>query len=104
MLGSGGLIPGDAAVVFVLKRAEDARRDGDTVLATLPADQEPRGEFLRVGTTPGALNLTPLLGHAHAASGLLHVAAGVLYGVTMGREGFSKLLSIAFNEALAVAK
>ena len=84
LLGSGGLIPGDAAVVFVLKRAEDARRDGDTVLATLPADQEPRGEFLRVGTTPGALNLTPLLGHAHAASGLLHVAAGVLYGV-LGR-------------------
>ncbi|MFA6095915.1 MAG: hypothetical protein WC767_03695, partial [Candidatus Paceibacterota bacterium] len=30
--------------------------------------------------------------------------AGVLYGVTMGREGFSKLLSIAFNEAVAVAK
>ncbi len=30
--------------------------------------------------------------------------AGILYGVTMGREGFSKLLSIAFNEALAVAK
>lgn len=30
--------------------------------------------------------------------------AGVLYGVTMGREGYSKLLSIAFNEAVAVAK
>jgi chromosome segregation protein len=30
--------------------------------------------------------------------------AGILYGVTMGREGFSKLLSIAFNEALVVAK
>lgn len=30
--------------------------------------------------------------------------AGILYGVTMGREGFSKLLSIAFNEAVAVAK
>jgi len=30
--------------------------------------------------------------------------AGILYGVTMGKEGFSKLLSIAFNEALAVAK
>ncbi|MDE1875071.1 MAG: AAA family ATPase [Patescibacteria group bacterium] len=30
--------------------------------------------------------------------------AGVLYGVTMGREGFSRLLSIAFNDALAVAK
>ncbi|HUD04346.1 MAG TPA: hypothetical protein VMR73_02520, partial [Candidatus Paceibacterota bacterium] len=30
--------------------------------------------------------------------------AGVLYGVTMGKDGASKLLSIAFNEALAVAK
>ncbi len=30
--------------------------------------------------------------------------AGILYGVTMGREGYSKLLSIAFNEAVAVAK
>lgn len=30
--------------------------------------------------------------------------AGVLYGVTMGREGFSKLLSIAFDEAVVVAK
>lgn len=30
--------------------------------------------------------------------------AGVIYGVTMGREGYSKLLSIAFNEAVAVAK
>lgn len=30
--------------------------------------------------------------------------AGVLYGITMGREGYSKLLSIAFNEALMVAK
>ncbi len=30
--------------------------------------------------------------------------AGVLYGVTMGAEGFSKLLSIKFDEAVAVAK
>lgn len=74
-------IPGDAAIVLVLKRADDARRDGDPVLATLPADQKPRGECLRLGTAPGAVNLSPLLGHAHAASGLLHVAAGVLYGL-----------------------
>ncbi|OBI55009.1 beta-ketoacyl synthase N-terminal-like domain-containing protein [Mycobacterium sp. E787] len=80
LLGPGEQIPGDAAVVVVLKRADDARRDGDTVIATLPADQEPQGECLHVGTAPGALNLTPLLGHAHAASGLLHVAAGALYG------------------------
>jgi chromosome segregation protein len=30
--------------------------------------------------------------------------AGVLYGVTMGSEGFSKLLSIKFDEAVMVAK
>jgi len=30
--------------------------------------------------------------------------AGVIYGVTMGGEGYSKLLSIAFDEAIAVAK
>ncbi len=30
--------------------------------------------------------------------------AGVLYGVTMGSEGFSKLLSIKFDEAVSVAK
>lgn len=30
--------------------------------------------------------------------------AGVIYGVTMGKEGFSKTLSIAFDDALAVAK
>ncbi|MCV7441819.1 3-hydroxyacyl-[acyl-carrier-protein] dehydratase FabA [Mycobacterium paraense] len=80
LLGPGEQIPGDAAVVVVLKRAADARRDGDTILATLPADAEPRGECLHLGTAPGALNLTPLLGHAHAASGLLHVAVGALYG------------------------
>jgi len=30
--------------------------------------------------------------------------AGVIYGVTMGSEGFSKLLSIQFDEAVVVAK
>jgi chromosome segregation protein len=30
--------------------------------------------------------------------------AGVIYGVTMGGEGYSKLLSIAFEDAVAVAK
>ena len=30
--------------------------------------------------------------------------AGVLYGVTMGKDGASKLLSIEFHDAVAVAK
>lgn len=72
-------IPGDAAVIVILKRAADARRDGDTVYATLLAEERPDAECLHLGTAPGAVNLSALLGHAHAASGLLHVAAGVLY-------------------------
>ena len=30
--------------------------------------------------------------------------AGIIYGVTMGSEGISKLLSVRFEEAVAVAK
>jgi len=30
--------------------------------------------------------------------------AGIIYGVTMGKEGFSKILSVAFEEAVTVAK
>ena len=72
--------PGDAAVMMVLKRAEDARRDNDTIYGLLPAATQPTGRTLHVGTAPEAFNVTPLVGHAHAASGLLQVAAGVLLG------------------------
>lgn len=81
LLGTEEQTPGDAAVVLVLKRAADAKRDGDTVFAVLRAECTAQGECLHLGTVPGAMNLSVLLGHAHAASGLLHVAAGVLYGV-----------------------
>mgnify|MGYP002784183527 CR=1 FL=1 len=40
---SGNTQPGDAAIVWVLKRKSDAERDGDAVLAWLePADSEPQ--------------------------------------------------------------
>ncbi|MEE8525578.1 MAG: beta-ketoacyl synthase N-terminal-like domain-containing protein, partial [Thermoanaerobaculia bacterium] len=72
--------PGDAAVVLVLKRLEDARRDGDRVLAILDPGLAGDESGLRfaLDAEPGSISLTPLVGHAHAASGLLHVAAAVL--------------------------
>ena len=67
---------GDAAVVLVLKRLRDIRRDGDQVLAVL-GDERGRKPGLNLGDGEG-LSLRALFGHAHAASGLLHVAAAAL--------------------------
>ncbi|HEX5760467.1 MAG TPA: beta-ketoacyl synthase N-terminal-like domain-containing protein, partial [Thermoanaerobaculia bacterium] len=64
--------PGDAAVVLVLKRLADARRDGDRVLA-LVGEEDGAPADLRLGDGGEALALAPQLGHAHAVSGLLHV-------------------------------
>ncbi len=78
-LGADRQIPGDAAVALVLKRLDDAERDGDRVYALLP-DQPTvlPGPDLRLGLTSSSASLTRLFGHAHAASGLVHVAAGAL--------------------------
>lgn len=68
--------PGDAAVVLVLKRLADARRDGDEVYAVLGSAG---AEALALGDVePGSIDLGEIFGHAHAANGLLHVAAGAL--------------------------
>ncbi len=74
----------DAAVVLVLKRAADAERDGDTVLAVLRNDApNSSGEaLLRLGDSAADdqadADLSLLFGHAHAAWGLVNVAAAVL--------------------------
>jgi acyl transferase domain-containing protein/3-hydroxymyristoyl/3-hydroxydecanoyl-(acyl carrier protein) dehydratase/1-acyl-sn-glycerol-3-phosphate acyltransferase len=62
--------PADAAVALVVKRLEDAERDGDEVLAVL---EEGEGFGLRVSAADR-------IGWAHAASGLLEVAAAVVLG------------------------
>jgi len=99
-------LPGDAAVALVLKRLSDAERDGDAVYAVFRADnaQPPRslapshapaGRAAAAaghGVEPPELfgpdqaerSLTPLFGHSHAASGLLHWAAAAL-SVAAGR-------------------
>jgi acyl transferase domain-containing protein len=77
VLAADRQVPGDAAVALVLKRLDDAERDGDCVYAVLP-DEEPEGADVRLGLAEGATSLVPVVGHAHAASGLVHVAAGAL--------------------------
>ncbi|WP_394833699.1 polyketide synthase dehydratase domain-containing protein [Pendulispora rubella] len=62
-------MPADAAVVLILKRLDDALADGDRVLAVLDESAEPS---LQVSEP-----LAPR-GSAHAAAGLLDVAAAVL--------------------------
>ncbi|MCU0753542.1 MAG: 1-acyl-sn-glycerol-3-phosphate acyltransferase [Xanthomonadales bacterium] len=72
--------PADAAVVLTLKRLDDARRDGDTVWATLgpPAAGPASLQLGDACAEASAVNLTGTLGKAHAAHGLLQVAAAAL--------------------------
>ncbi|HSA51132.1 MAG TPA: beta-ketoacyl synthase N-terminal-like domain-containing protein, partial [Yinghuangia sp.] len=68
---------GDAAVVTVLKRLDDARRDGDRVIAVLDDSDKAAGADLRIGDGTGlepAFDPGELLGRAHSCHGLLCVA------------------------------
>ncbi|EFM09426.1 Beta-hydroxyacyl-(acyl-carrier-protein) dehydratase FabA/FabZ [Paenibacillus curdlanolyticus YK9] len=80
LLESGKQRAGDASVVLAVKRLDDARRDGNTVYAVLPASvDEAAKTALRLGSNDeAAVHLAARFGHSHAASGLLHVAAGAL--------------------------
>ncbi|MBW1883170.1 MAG: beta-ketoacyl synthase, partial [Deltaproteobacteria bacterium] len=85
--GSESQIPGDAAVALLLKRLGDAERDGDRVYAVIGdeknaadarAETPAPGETLQWGPGRRSGCLTQRFGHAHAASGLLHLAAAAL--------------------------
>jgi acyl transferase domain-containing protein/3-hydroxymyristoyl/3-hydroxydecanoyl-(acyl carrier protein) dehydratase len=79
--------PGDAAVVLVLERLADARRDGRPVIAVIddlpsarPAGSADRAPGVLVGDEGGAdgaarFDPAELFGRAHAAHGLVAVAA-----------------------------
>ncbi len=69
--------PGDAAIALVLKREEDARKSKDTIYA-LFSDEPFDKVDLELSIEDETQSVTPIIGHAHAASGLLHVAAAVL--------------------------
>jgi acyl transferase domain-containing protein/3-hydroxymyristoyl/3-hydroxydecanoyl-(acyl carrier protein) dehydratase len=69
-------ITGDAAVVLVLRRLADARAAGEPVHTVLPANADGPA-LLDLALDVKNPGLAPRLGHAHAASGLLLVAAGM---------------------------
>ena len=78
------IVPGDAAIVLVLKRLSDARRDDDKILAVLTERPDP-APMLVVGngsaeTAGGHTRFDPaeLFGAPHAAAGLLAVACAVI--------------------------
>ncbi|MBK6908315.1 MAG: beta keto-acyl synthase [Rhodocyclaceae bacterium] len=68
--------PADAAVVLTLKRLDDARRAGDPVFALLGNDADVA--TLTLGDVTPGVDLATRFGKAHAANGLLHVAAAAL--------------------------
>ncbi len=98
LAGGAARVPGDASVVLVVKRLEDAERDGDQVYALIEETRREEGEEEREekgeegeeggerggpeqpldldGETP--MSLVPRFGHSHAAAGLVHVAAATL--------------------------
>ncbi len=78
LLSEDRQIAGDAAIVLVLKRLDDAIDDGDRIYGTLSEDEGPCPAGLRLGLGPGCKSLTARTGHAAAAAGLLHVAAALL--------------------------
>ena len=74
---------GDAAVVLVLKRLADARRDDERVLAVLDEASAPTPDLVvgpteEIGAGPGTFDPAALFGHPHAAQGLLAVASAAL--------------------------
>ena len=91
-------IPGDAAVALVVRRLADAERDGDRVYAVLE-DVVGDHEATCWGPDEGETSLTPLFGHAHAASGLLHLAAAALTLHHKVRSGGSPWLSAGTRRA-----
>ncbi|MGG4046141.1 MULTISPECIES: beta-ketoacyl synthase N-terminal-like domain-containing protein [Paenibacillus] len=113
--GPDAATAGDAAVAIVVKRLADAERDRNVIYAVLPVDvegMEPeaeqpglllgdeedevvgdvinRGAHGRKSGDVGAVRLERRFGKAHAAHGLLHVAAGALslrYGLCPAFDG-----------------
>jgi acyl transferase domain-containing protein/3-hydroxymyristoyl/3-hydroxydecanoyl-(acyl carrier protein) dehydratase/1-acyl-sn-glycerol-3-phosphate acyltransferase len=76
ILGQAGAKSADAAVMLAIKSLAQAERDGNTILAIVSRDTGVAG--VEVSNLAQDSPVHGMLGHAHAASGLLHLALGML--------------------------
>jgi len=74
VLDDAGKQVADAAVMLILKSRTQAEHDGDKILALVASGGD--GSAV-LHNTPSESPLYAKLGHAHAASGLLHIALGI---------------------------
>ncbi len=68
---ANGTVPGNGVAMVALKRAEDARRDGDTVYAVIKGSAVNNDGGAKVGyTAPGMAGQVDVLARAYQSSGL----------------------------------
>lgn len=76
---ASGTVPGNASALVVLKRLEDARRDGDDVVAVVRGSAVNNDGAARVGyTAPGVAGQIDVLQRAYAAAGISPKTIGYL--------------------------
>lgn len=77
--GANGTVPGNGVAMVVLKRVEDARRDGDTVYAVIKGSAVNNDGGQKVGyTAPGIAGQIDVLARAYAAAGVDPATVGYL--------------------------
>jgi acyl transferase domain-containing protein len=76
---AAGTVPGNGVAMVALKRAEDARRDGDTVYALIKGSAVNNDGGMKVGyTAPGIAGQIDVLARAYAAAGVDPATVGYL--------------------------
>ncbi|MEU9508026.1 beta-ketoacyl synthase N-terminal-like domain-containing protein [Micromonospora sp. NPDC048170] len=76
---AAGTVPGNGVAMVALKRAEDARRDGDTVYALIKGSAVNNDGGMKVGyTAPGIAGQVDVLTRAYAAAGVDPATVGYL--------------------------